>query len=67
MQNKLCGLLIILGFLLLAGLAGAEDLAFALGQAGRPLWDLIIWGAVGCGMLGTGVVGLKKERGDKTL
>lgn len=62
MRTKLSGVLIILGFLLLAGLTGAEDLAVYTGQAGRPLWDLIIWAVVGCGMLGAGVVGLKKGR-----
>lgn len=61
MRNKLSGILIIVGFLLLAGLAGTEDLAFASGQAGRPLWDLIIWALIGCGMLAGGVVGLNEK------
>ena len=61
MRNKLSGVLIILGFLLLAGLAGSEDLAVYTGQAGRPLWDLILWGAVGCGILAAGVAGLNRQ------
>lgn len=64
MRNKLSGILIGGGLLILAGLAGSEDLAFAAGQAGRPLWDLVIWALIGCGMLGTGVAGLNKEVGN---
>ena len=61
MKQRLNMILIISGLFLLFGLAGSEDLAVYTGQAGRPLWDLIIWGAVGCGMLGAGVVGLNRE------
>lgn len=61
MRNKLSGILIGGGLLILAGLAGSEDLAFAAGQAGRPLWDLVIWALIGCGMLGAGVAGLNRE------
>ena len=61
MRNKLSGILIIVGLFLLFGLAGSEDLAFAAGQAGRPMLDLVIWGAVGCGMMVCGVVGLNRE------
>ena len=61
MRNCIYSLLLIAGFFLLAGLAGTEDLAVYTGQAGRPLWDLIIWGAVGCGMIGAGVQGLNRK------
>ena len=61
MRNKLSGVLIGSGLLILAGLAGSEDLAVYTGQAGRPLWDLIIWGAAGCGMLAGGVAGLNRQ------
>ena len=61
MRNKLSGVLIGSGLLILAGLAGSEDLAVYTGQAGRPLWDLVIWALIGCGMLGTGVAGLNRE------
>lgn len=63
MKNKLCALLLLSGFLLLAGLAGSEDLAFALGEAGRGLSDLIIPGLLGVGMMAAGVIGInRKER-----
>lgn len=61
MRNKLSGVLIGSGLLILAGLAGSEDLAVYTGQAGRPLWDLILWGAVGCGILAAGVAGLNRQ------
>lgn len=61
MRTKLSGILVVTGLFLLFGLAGSEDLAFAAGQAGRPLWDLILWGAVGCGILAAGVAGLNRQ------
>lgn len=63
MRNKLCALLLLSGFLLLAGLAGSEDLALSLGEAGRDLSDLIILGLLGVSMMTAGIIGInRKER-----
>ena len=63
MRNKLCGLLLLSGFLLLAGLAGSEDLALSLGEAGRDLSDLIILCLLGVSMMTAGFIGInRKER-----
>ena len=61
MKQKISTLLLITGFLLLAGLAGSEDLAFEVGQAGRPIGELILWGITGLAMLAGGVRGLNRE------
>ena len=63
MRNKLCALLLLSGFLILAGLAGSEDLALSLGEAGRDLSDLIILGLLGVSMMTAGIIGInRKER-----
>lgn len=63
MRNKLCALLLLSGLLLLAGLAGSEDLALSLGEAGRDLSDLIILGLLGVSMMTAGIIGInRKER-----
>ena len=54
MRNKLFTLLLLSGFLLLAGLAGAEDMAFAAGQAGRPIGELLLPALVGIGAICAG-------------
>ena len=60
MKKVISTALLIAGLVLVAGLAGAEDMAFAVGQAGRPLASLALWGLVGCGMMGIGVAGLSR-------
>ena len=60
MRNKLFTLLLLSGFLLLAGLAGAEDMAFAAGQAGRPIGELLLPALVGIGAICAGCIGLNK-------
>ena len=60
MKKVICTALLIAGLVLVAGLAGAEDMAFASGQAGRPLASLVLWGLAGCGMMGIGVAGLSR-------
>ncbi len=60
MKKVISTALLIAGLVLVAGLAGAEDMAFAAGQAGRPLASLVLWGLVGCGMMGIGVAGLSR-------
>lgn len=63
MRNKLCALLLLSGFLILAGLAGSEDLALSLGEAGRDLSDLIMLGLLGVSMMTAGIIGInRKER-----
>ena len=63
MRNKLGALLLLSGFLILAGLAGSEDLALSLGEAGRDLSDLIILGLLGVSMMTAGFIGInRKER-----
>lgn len=63
MRIKLCALLLLSGLLLLAGLAGSEDLALSLGEAGRDLSDLIILGLLGVSMMTAGIIGInRKER-----
>ncbi|MFR8087512.1 MAG: hypothetical protein ACLU6B_03310 [Lachnospirales bacterium] len=63
MRNKLGALLLLSGFLILAGLAGSEDLALSLGEAGRDLSDLIILGLLGVSMMTAGIIGInRKER-----
>ena len=61
MRNKLCALLLLSGFLLLAGLAGSEDLALSLGEAGRDLSDLIILGLLGVSMMTAGIIGINRK------
>lgn len=60
MKKVICTALLIAGLVLVAGLAGAEDMAFAAGQAGRPLASLILWGLAGCAMMSIGVAGLSR-------
>lgn len=60
MKNKFFTLLLLSGFLLLAGLAGAEDQAFALGQAGRPIGELLLPALAGIGAICAGCIGLNK-------
>ena len=60
MRNKLFTLLLLSGFLLLAGLAGAEDMAFAAGQAGRPIEELLLLALAGIGAICAGCIGLNK-------
>ena len=63
MRNKLGALLLLSGFLILAGLAGSEDLALSVGEAGRGLSDLIILGLLGVSMMTAGIIGInRKER-----
>ena len=63
MRNKLGALLLLSGFLILAGLAGSEDLALSLGEAGRDLSDLIILGLLGVSVMTAGIIGInRKER-----
>ena len=61
MKQKISALLLIAGFVILVGLAGSEDLAVALGQAGRSIGELILWGLAGLLMLAGGVRGLNGE------
>lgn len=60
MKNKFFTLLLLSGFLLLAGLAGAEDQAFALGRAGRPIGELLLPALTGIGAICAGCIGLNK-------
>lgn len=60
MKRKISAMLLLAGLALVAGLAGAEDMAFSLGQAGRPLGELIIESVIGCLLMIAGVWGLNR-------
>ena len=60
MKKVISTALLIAGLVLLAGLAGAEDMAFAAGQAGRPIGELLLPALVGIGAICAGCIGLNK-------
>lgn len=61
MKRKISAMLLLAGLVLVAGLAGAEDMAFSLGQAGRSLGELITESVIGCLLMIAGVWGLNRE------
>lgn len=60
MKKALCGIAALAGLVIALGTAGAEDMAFSLGQAGRPLGELITEGVIGCLLMIVGVWGLNR-------
>ena len=59
--RKLCSFLILSGLLLMIGLAGAEDMAMELGEAGRPLLELVLLELSGVIMITIGIAGLNRK------